>query len=71
MFSSTFSLASLAVVLEVVLSLQTEKRSYAEYSVLRAYTASQEDLDLLHSIGNTSPPESSQSRYNIKSIGAS
>ena len=46
--------ASLALLLELVLSLQTEKKSYDEYSVLRAYPTSQEDLDLLHSIGNLS-----------------
>ena len=54
LFSLTFSLSSLALLVEVVLSLQTEKKNYDEYSVLRAYPASQEDLDLLHSIGNPS-----------------
>ena len=50
----TFSLSSLALLVGAVLSLQTEKKSYEEYSVLRAYPASQEELDLLHSIGNLS-----------------
>ena len=44
----------LSLVLSLVSSLTTEKKSYEDYKVLRVYPASAEDLDLLHSIGSPS-----------------